>query len=95
MDREGNRPFPILVVDDETDIEALIEQRMRPRIRSGKYRFLLARFGIKTLVIPLENPSIGNLPGRALARAPSSGGLPALLFQSTELSTATVTAASS
>ena len=95
MDREGNEPFQILVVDDEADIEPLIEQRMRPRIRSGKYRFLLARNGIKALVIPLENPSIGNLSGRALARAPSGGGFPALPFRSSKLSTATVTAASS
>ena len=95
MDREGNRPFPILVVDDEADIEPLINQRMRSCVRSGKYRFLLARFGIKELVIPLENPSIGNLSGRALARARSGGGFPALLFRSSKLSTATVTAASS
>jgi len=37
MDRETNGPFHILVVDDEADIEPLINQRMRSRIRSGKY----------------------------------------------------------
>ena len=58
MDREGNRPFHILVVDDEADIEPLINQRMRPRIRSGKYQFFFASDGIKALEILSENPSI-------------------------------------
>ena len=95
MNREGNGPFQILVVDDEADIESLIDHRIRLRIRSGNYRFLLARIGVKALVIPLENPSIGNLSGRALTRPPLCGGSPAQPFRSSKLSTATVTAASS
>ena len=58
MNREENGPFQILVVDDEADIEPLINQRMRPRIRSGKYQFFFASDGIKALEILSENPSI-------------------------------------
>ena len=36
MDREGNGPFQMLVVDDKADIEPLNNKRMRPRINSGK-----------------------------------------------------------
>ena len=94
MDRKGNRSFQILVVGDEADIEPLINQRMRSRICSGKYRFLFARDGIKALVIPSESPSIGNLSGRALTRAPLGRGFPDLPFPSSNASTATVAAAS-
>ena len=58
MDRETNGPFHILVVDDEADIEPLINQRMRSRIRSGKYRFSFASDGVKALEILSRNPSI-------------------------------------
>ena len=58
MNREENGLFQILVVDDEADIEPLINQRMRPRIRSGKYRFFFASDGVKALEILSENPSI-------------------------------------
>lgn len=94
MDREGNGPFQIPVVDDEADIEPLIDNRMRLRIRSGKYRCLFSRDAIKALVIPSKNPSIGDLSGRALARAPSGRGYPDLPLPSSNASTATVTAAS-
>ena len=32
----------ILVVDDETDLEILIKQKFRQKIRDGKYEFLFA-----------------------------------------------------
>ena len=49
MDREGNGPFQLPVAVDEADIEPPNDQRMRPRIRSRKYRFLLAGDGVKAL----------------------------------------------
>ncbi|MFA6239451.1 MAG: SpoIIE family protein phosphatase [Candidatus Hydrogenedentales bacterium] len=39
----------ILVVDDEPDLEALIRQRFRGRIREGRYDFLFARSGVEAL----------------------------------------------
>lgn len=61
MDREGNGPFQLPVVDDEADIESPNDQRMRPRIRSGKYRFLLAGDGVKALESLSDIPSIGTI----------------------------------
>ena len=42
-------PYRILVVDDEPDVEPLLLQRMRRRIRSGKYEFLFAQNGVDAL----------------------------------------------
>jgi sigma-B regulation protein RsbU (phosphoserine phosphatase) len=42
-------PMRILVVDDEPDLEALIRQRFRGRIREGRYDFLFARSGVEAL----------------------------------------------
>jgi len=42
-------PMRILVVDDEPDLEALIRQRFRGRIREGRYDFLFARNGFEAL----------------------------------------------
>ena len=42
-------PFKILVVDDETDLEPLMLQRMRRHIRSGKYDFVFANNGLEAL----------------------------------------------
>jgi len=39
----------ILVVDDETDVQALFEQRFRREIRSGAYRFTFAHSGEEAL----------------------------------------------
>jgi adenylate cyclase len=45
----NKRPYRILVVDDEPDLEPLILQRMRRKIRSGSYSFEFARNGIEAL----------------------------------------------
>lgn len=39
----------ILVVDDETDVQALFEQRFRREIRSGEYAFAFANSGEQAL----------------------------------------------
>ena len=37
------KPYNILVVDDEPDLEPLMLQRMRRDIRSGRYNFSFAQ----------------------------------------------------
>ena len=39
----------ILVVDDEPDLEALVEQRFRRQIRGGEFDFRFARDGVEAL----------------------------------------------
>ena len=39
----------ILVVDDETDVQALFEQRFRREIRGGEYQFTFAHSGEEAL----------------------------------------------
>jgi len=48
----------ILMVDDEEDLELLIRQRFRRRIRKGEYEFLFARNGEEALETLQENPDI-------------------------------------
>ena len=43
------KPCKILVVDDEPDLEPLMLQRMRRRIRSGEYDFVFAGNGVEAL----------------------------------------------
>ena len=43
------RPYKILVVDDEPDVEPLVLQRMRRQIRSKVYEFVFARNGLEAL----------------------------------------------
>ena len=43
------KPYKILVVDDEPDLEPLMLQRMRRDIRSGRYQFCFARDGVEAL----------------------------------------------
>ena len=43
------RPFKILVVDDEPDLEPLMLQRMRRHIRRGQYEFVFAHNGVEAL----------------------------------------------
>ncbi len=43
--------FKILVVDDEPDLEPLVLQRMRRRIRSGQYSFVFAHNGVEALEV--------------------------------------------
>src|SRR4051794_5405323 len=38
-------PFKILVVDDEPDVELLIKQKFRRKIRDGEFEFEFARNG--------------------------------------------------
>jgi sigma-B regulation protein RsbU (phosphoserine phosphatase) len=42
-------PYKILVVDDEPDVEPLVLQRMRRKIRSGVYTFVFAQNGVEAL----------------------------------------------
>ena len=44
-----DRPYKILVVDDEPDLEPLILQRMRRDIRRKQYTFVFARNGLEAL----------------------------------------------
>ena len=46
---EAERSYKILVVDDEPDVEPLVLQRMRRRIRSGRYSFVFAQNGVEAL----------------------------------------------
>ncbi len=43
------RPYKILVVDDEPDLEPLVLQRMRRDIRSHRYEFVFAQDGVEAL----------------------------------------------
>ena len=43
------RPYKILVVDDEPDLEPLMLQRMRRHIRKGRYTFVFAANGVEAL----------------------------------------------
>jgi len=43
------KPFKILVVDDEPDLEPLMKQRMRRQVRKGDYRFSFARNGVEAV----------------------------------------------
>ena len=44
-----DEPHKILVVDDEVDLEPLMLQRMRRKIRSGLYEFVFAHNGVEAL----------------------------------------------
>src|SRR5262245_59157290 len=48
----------ILVVDDEPDVEALILQKFRHRIRDGAISFLFARDGVEALATLKANSGI-------------------------------------
>ena len=43
------RPYKILVVDDEPDLEPLVLQRMRRDIRARRYEFVFAHNGVEAL----------------------------------------------
>ena len=43
------KPYKILVVDDEPDLEPLMLQRMRRHIRGGRYEFVFAGNGVEAL----------------------------------------------
>jgi adenylate cyclase len=48
----------ILVVDDEPDLEALIQQKFRRQIRGGEVTFLFARDGVDALTVLGANPDV-------------------------------------
>ena len=45
----SERPYKILVVDDEPDLEPLMQQRMRRDLRAGRYALVFARNGVEAL----------------------------------------------
>ncbi len=51
-------PERIMVVDDEPDLESLITQRFRKKIRENEYAFLFASNGLEALTKLLEHPDI-------------------------------------
>ena len=59
----------ILVVDDEPDLEALVLQKFRKRIREGAVNFVFARDGIEALQSIEAHPQVDlvvsdiNMPG--------------------------------
>lgn len=48
----------ILVVDDEPDLELLVRQKLRRRIRSGDYAFRFANDGVEALEVLAEDADI-------------------------------------
>ena len=48
----------ILVVDDEPDLEALIQQKFRHQIRDGAVAFVFARDGVDALQVLKANGAI-------------------------------------
>ena len=52
-------PEKMLVVDDEPDLESLIRQRFRKKIRDGEYDFVFAHNGLEALARLLEHSDIG------------------------------------
>ena len=52
------QPYRILMVDDEPDLEPLVLQRLRHKIRSGQYSFVFASDGVKALDMLKENKDI-------------------------------------
>ncbi len=48
----------ILSVDDEVDLELLLSQHFRRKIRSGEYEFFFAHNGLEALQVLVKNPEI-------------------------------------
>lgn len=51
-------PIKILSVDDEVDLEVLLTQYFRRKIRKGEYEFLFAHNGVEALKVLLQHPDI-------------------------------------
>ncbi|MCA9656900.1 MAG: response regulator [Myxococcales bacterium] len=49
----------VLIVDDEPDIDRLMRQRLRRRLRSGQIELLSARNGVEALNVLAENADVG------------------------------------
>ncbi|MXX10904.1 MAG: SpoIIE family protein phosphatase [Nitrospira sp. SB0677_bin_15] len=54
----GKSPTQVLVVDDEEDLELLVRQKFRRRIREGHLRFLFAHNGKEALEVLQECPDV-------------------------------------
>lgn len=54
----GKSPTQVLVVDDEEDLELLVRQKFRRRIRDGDLKFLFAHNGKEALEVLEENPDV-------------------------------------
>ena len=52
------RPYRILMVDDEPDLEPLVLQRMRRKIESGEYNFVFSHSGVEALDVLKEHHPI-------------------------------------
>jgi sigma-B regulation protein RsbU (phosphoserine phosphatase) len=50
--------FKVLIVDDEPDLEVLIRQRFRKRIRDGEFEFVFAQNGQEALTKLKEDPGL-------------------------------------
>lgn len=48
----------ILVVDDEPDLDLLIAQKFRRRVREGELRFISARNGVEALQVLVDVPEV-------------------------------------
>ena len=57
-EEEGIRTAKILVVDDEPDLEILVRQKFRRRIRRGEFEFTFAQNGLEALERLAENPEL-------------------------------------
>ena len=55
---EMQRPYRILMVDDEPDLKPLVLQRMRHKIQSGDYSFVFAHNGVDALNLLQEDQDI-------------------------------------
>ena len=51
-------PVKILSVDDEMDLELLLTQYFRRKIRKGEYEFLFAHNGLEALTVLMRNPDV-------------------------------------
>jgi len=51
-------PIKILSVDDEMDLELLLTQYFRRKIRKGEYEFVFAHNGLEALTMMLKHPDI-------------------------------------
>jgi adenylate cyclase len=61
----------ILVVDDEPDLQALVLQKFRRRIRAGTVQFVFAHDGIEALQSIEEHPHAAD--GRPFIAAEAAG----------------------
>lgn len=56
--KSKNMPVKILSVDDEIDLELLLTQYFRRKIRKGEYEFIFAHDGLEALTMMLKHPDI-------------------------------------